>query len=31
MTEEKRGKMLSGISLISLKIAERREAMIGTK
>lgn len=31
MTEEKRGKMLSGISLISSKISERRESIITTK
>jgi hypothetical protein len=31
MTEERRGKTLSGISLISSKIAERREAIITTK
>jgi len=31
MTEEKIGKMLSGISLISSKIAERRELIITTK
>jgi hypothetical protein len=31
MTEEKRGKMLSGVSLISSKISERRESIITTK
>jgi hypothetical protein len=31
MTEERRGKMLSEISLISSKIAERRESIITTK
>jgi hypothetical protein len=31
MTEEKIGKMLSGISLISSRIAEKRESMITTK
>jgi hypothetical protein len=31
MVEEKRGKMLSGISLISSKIAERRESIVTTK
>ena len=31
MTEEKIGKMLSGISLISSKIAEKRESIIATK
>jgi hypothetical protein len=31
MTEEKTGKILSGISLISSKIAEKREKIINTK
>lgn len=31
MTEEKIGKMLSGISLISSRIAKKRESMITTK
>jgi hypothetical protein len=31
MTEEKTGKILSGISLISSKISEKRESMITTK
>lgn len=31
MTEEKTGRILSGISLISSKIAEKRESMITTK
>jgi len=31
VTEEEKGKILSGISLISSKIAERRESMLATK